>query len=236
MKIIKTFSFLDESGALALPEAAGRSIYGIGFLKHTNPIQLIEKIHPIYEGLVAALKKDETRVEFSFKSTTASSVEYDLALLDEVQKDFDWEFNCLYFDTTDHNYKNPATPTQRWEFYVNWTKKLIQNNLWSTEETILIADYQKRPKVSRKKFEFITLDIPQVYNVLQTESHGVLLIQVADLLLGGFLYSVRGTKGDKERNKVRIMEKVLEIQNKVGRKKFNVWKVDWSKSSRNGRV
>ena len=113
---------------------------------------------------------------------------------------------------------------------------MIKNNLWSNEETILIADYQKRPKASRKKFEFISLDIPQVYNVLQTESHGVLLVQTADLLLGGFLYSIRKTEGDKERNKVRIMEKVLEIQRKIGRKKFNTWKIDWGKSSRSGRV
>ena len=66
MEIIKTFTFIDESGALN-PVKDGKSYFGIGAFKHTKPIELIERLHPIYEGLVNELKKDETRVEFSFK-------------------------------------------------------------------------------------------------------------------------------------------------------------------------
>lgn len=236
MKTIKTFTFLDESGSLAPVTREESNVYGVGFIKHTNPNVLIARIHPIFESLCSVLKKDETRVEFSFKLTTAKSNKFDLVILDALLNDFDWEFNCLYFTTVDKNYKQPLSPVERWERYVEYTKMLIRNNLWSNEETIVIADYQRKPKDSRKKFEFIAIDIPQVYNVLQVESQGVLLIQLTDLLLGGFLYSLKENVGDKERNKVRIMEKVLKIKNKVGKKKFNAWKVDWSKSCRGERV
>lgn len=235
-RIIKTFSFIDESGILAPRDNQKRNYYGIGLLKHTNPNSLIQKLHVVYENLCSALKKEETRVEFSFKSTTSSSISSDLQFLDMLLSDYDWEFDCLYFDTNDAYYNKPLSPVERWEMYVQYTKMLVGRNLWSREETILIADYQRKPKLSRKLFEFISLDIPKVYNVLQVESHGVLLVQAADLLLGGYLYSLDPELGDKEHNKVRISQKVMVIQKKVGNKKFNCWRVDWSKSSRIGRV
>lgn len=235
-RIIKTFTFLDESGALIPKDGQNKDYYGIGIFKHTHPIQLIQKLHPIHETLCARLKKDETRVEFSFKSTTRSSIDLDLKFLDTLYQDFDWEFNCLYFNTKDKNYIPPQPPIGLWESYVKYSKLLVKNNLWKEEETVLIADYQKKPKFSLKQFEFISTDIPQVYNALQVESHGVLLVQMVDLLLGGFLYSLSPNLGDKEGNKKKISEKTLQIKDKVGRKKFNCWPVDWSKSSRIERV
>ena len=89
---------------------------------------------------------------------------------------------------------------------------LIERNLWGTEETVVVAYYQRKPKDSRKKIEFVEQDIPKVYNILQTESHGVLPIQIADMLLGGFLYSKNPDSGDKEGNKTRIAQKVLELK------------------------
>jgi len=228
MTVIKTFTFIDESGALN-PIQDGKSYFGIGAFKHTKPIELLERIHPVYEGLCNALKKDETRVEFSFKSTTSKSIKYDIAFLDKLNGDYDWEFNCLYFDANDKRFIKPNNHIQRWEKYVTYIKMLIEKNLWSNEETIIIADYQRKPKDSRKKIEFVAQDIAKVYNVLQTESHGVLAIQITDMLLGGFLYSLNPDSGDKEGNKTRIAQKVLELKRKVGKNKFNCWEVDWSK-------
>lgn len=228
MNTIKTFTFVDESGALN-PIKDGKSYFGIGAFKHTKPIELLERVHPVYEGLVNELKKDETRVEFSFKSTTSKSIIYDLAFLDKLDGDYDWEFNCLYFDANDKNFIKPSNHVQRWEKYVSFIKMLLERNLWSTEETIVVADYQRKPKDSRKKIEFVERDIARVYNILQTESHGVLPIQLADMLLGGFLYSLNPDSGDKEGNKTRIAQKALELKGKVGKNKFNCWEVDWSK-------
>lgn len=228
MTTIKTFTFIDESGALN-PTQDGKSYFGIGAFKHTKPIELLERLHPVYEGLCNELKKDETRVEFSFKSTTAKSIRYDIAFLDKLNGDYDWEFNCLYFDANNANFIKPSNHIQRWEKYVSYIKMLIEKNLWSAEETVVIADYQRRPKDSRKKIEFVEQDIAKVYNILQTESHGVLPIQIADMLLGGYLYSLNPDTGDKEGNKTRIAQKVLELKRIVGKSKFNCWEIDWAK-------
>ena len=104
------------------------------------------------------------------------------------------------------------------------------------EDTVVISDFQRKPNVSNKKIEFVAEDIPQVHSIFQTESHGVLPIQVADMLLGGYLYSLNPESGDKEGNKTRIAQKVLELKRKVGNNKFNCWEVNWSKSSRIKRV
>jgi len=113
---------------------------------------------------------------------------------------------------------------------------LISKNLWQKEETVVIADYQRKPNGSNKKIEFVEQDIDQVFNIIQTESHGVLSVQMADMLLGGFLYSLNPDLGDKEGNKTRISQKVLELKRKVGDKKFNCWNIDWSRGSRIERV
>ncbi|MBI2267968.1 MAG: DUF3800 domain-containing protein [Candidatus Blackburnbacteria bacterium] len=228
MTSIKTFTFIDESGALN-PIQDGKSYFGIGAFKHTKQIELLERLHPVYEGLCNELKKDETRVEFSFKSTTSKSINYDIAFLDNLNGDYDWEFNCLYFDCNNKSFIKPSNHIQRWEKYVSYIKMLIERNIWITEETVVIADYQRRPKDSRKRIEFVEQDIAKVYNILQTESHGVLPVQVSDMLLGGYLYSLNPDSGDKEGNKTRIAQKVLELKRKVGKNKFNCWEVDWSK-------
>ena len=227
----KTFTFIDESGALN-PHQEGKSYFGIGAFKHIHPIELIERIHPVFEGLCAALKKDETRVEFSFKNTTASSITYDLALIRALDGDYDWEFNCMFFDASNPEFIRPTNSVKRWENYVSYLKMLLTRTAWKNEETIVIADYQRRPKASRKKFEFITLDVPQVYNSLQTESHGVLPVQIADMLLGGFLYSLNPETGDKEGNKTSIANEIIALKKKVGANKFNCWEVKWNKNKK----
>lgn len=235
MNIIKTFTFIDESGVLN-PTINGKAYFGIGAFKHTKPIELLGRLHPVYEGLVSELRKDETRVEFSFKSTTSKSIRYDLQFLDKLNGDYDWEFNCLYFDVNNKSFIKPSNHLERWEKYVSFVKMLIKNNIWEKEETIVIADYLRKPKGSNKKIEFIEQDISQIYNILQTESHGVLAVQLADMLLGGFLYSLNPDSGDKEGNKTKIAQKVLELKRKVGKSKFNCWEVKWGKSSRIERV
>jgi hypothetical protein len=222
----KTFSFLDESGVFEPCINKKTNNYGIGFIKHPDPFLLNQKLHTIYESLCNDLKKDETRVEFSFKSLTSKSLKSTLACLEELKNDKNWEFSCLYIDVEDRKYHRPESAVARWEAYITYVKMLIENNLWPTEETVLIADYLRKPNNSRKRFEYIAMDIPQVYNLLQVESHGVILLQLADILLGGFLYSL-GDYSDKEGNKKKVSDEVLKLRELVGRNRFNTWKVKW---------
>lgn len=230
-KVFKTYSFLDESGVLLSPQKKESSYFGLGFIKYSDPFIINQKLHILHQQLCSDLKKDDTRIEFSFKGITAKTFPATLAILSLLEDDDDWEFNCIYFDKNDPLFCPPKDAVQMWDMYITNIKLLISKNLWVGEETILISDFLRKPKQSNKKFEYIMLDIPQVYNVLQVISHGVLLVQVADVLLGGFLYA-EGGFADKEGWKTEISEKVLKIKKNVGRDRFNVWKRNWSKSSR----
>jgi len=229
--MIKTYSFLDESGFLVPSPNNQQILFGLGIIKYSNPFNINQKLHRLHEELCANLKKDDTRIEFSFKGITEKTLSTTLRALDILQADPNWEFNCIYFDVQDPKFNAPANATARWAMYISNIKLLVEKNLWQNEETILIADFLRKPKASNKRFEYIMVDVPQVYNVLQVISHGVLMVQMADLLLGGFLYSQKDA-GDQEGYKSKISQKVLEIQKQVGRDRFNTWKRDWSKSSR----
>ncbi len=228
---IKTFSFLDESGLLVPSQNRKESFFGLGFIKYKNPFQINQLLHKYHQQLCADLKKDNTRIEFSFKGITEKTLPITLKVLDIVEQDINWEFNCIYFDTMDPKFNAPHNAVERWDMYITNIKLLIKKNLWKGEETILIADFLQKPKMSNKKFEYIQTDILQVYNVLQVISHGVLLVQLADVLLGSFLY-YEGGFGDQEGYKTKIANKVQEIRKKVGKNRFNTWERDWNKSSR----
>ena len=228
--MIKTYSFLDESGFLVPSSNNQQILFGLGLIKYFNPFDVNQKLHRLHEKLCTDLRKDDTRIEFSFKGITEKTLPTTLDALNILQEDSNWEFDCIYFDIQDPKFNAPTNASARWAMYISNIKLLIEKNLWQNEETILIADFLRKPKASNKRFEYIMTDVPQVY-VLQVISHGVLMVQMADVLLGGFLYSEKDA-GDQEGYKTRISQKVLEIQKHVGKDRFNTWKRDWGKSSR----
>jgi len=70
LPVKKTFSFLDESGFLVPRKNFDHNFYGVALIKHTEPNSIIQRLHKAYEGLVSALQREESRLEFSFKSIT----------------------------------------------------------------------------------------------------------------------------------------------------------------------
>lgn len=228
---IKTYSFLDESGFLVPSVENQQILFGLGLIKCSNPFSVNQELHKFHEQLCSDLRKDDTRIEFSFKGVTQKTLPTTLKALELLEEDSSWEFNCIYFDIQDPKFNAPVNANARWAMYISNIKLLIEKNLWPNEETILIADFLRKPRSSNKRFEYIMTDIPQVYNVLQVISHGVLMVQMADLLLGGFLYAEKDV-GDQEGYKSKVSEKVLEIKQKVGRNRFNTWKRNWDRSSR----
>jgi len=62
-----------------------------------------------------------------------------------------------------------------------------------------------------------------IYAMLQVISHGVLLIQMVDILLGGFLYH-KGNFSDKMGLKTEVAKRVMDIKNSVGNKRFKITK------------
>ena len=228
--ITKTYSFLDESGFLVLIKSKTTNYFGLGFIKFPDPFEINQSLHLLHQQLCSDLKKDDTRIEFSFKGITKKTFPTTLKALDLLNEYESWEFHCLYFDTTDSQFIYPKNSSKTWSLYISNIKLIIQRTLWANEETILVSDFLRKPKQSNKKYEYIMLDIPQVYNVLQIISHGVLLVQLADLLLGGFLYH-KGGYCDKEGYKKRVSEKVISMKKELGKDRFNVWEKSWDKKN-----
>jgi len=222
----KTFSFLDESG-LMIPtfpqKTKKRNFSAIGILKHPNPFKITQNLHKCHEQLCSTLKKDNTRIEFSFKGITERTTPVTLKALSTLEKDPDWTFHIIYFDTTKTNFHKYYTKHNKWQIYLDNVMLVIQKTLNKNEETVLLMDFLRCPTKEATKLKQISHNTANIYAMLQVISHGVLLIQMVDILLGGFLYH-KGNFSDKMGLKTEVAKRVMDIKNSVGNKRFKITK------------
>ena len=215
-----TFCFLDESGTLNVNHPEIR-YFAVGAVIHSYPDDLIRKLHKEFEGLCATLKKDPTRLEFKFTTVTSNSLPHYKNCLKILLQDKGWRFCSFVVNLDDNNFQPPKDYLEVWECYLRYTKLLLQKNLYPEEKTTLIADYVKQPvKAPVHSLATLPAVVPQLWDVLQVESQGVLLVQMADVLLGGSLY--------KGQNKVKLelAKEIQKIRPLLGRR-FNEWRVKW---------
>ena len=162
-------------------------------------------------------------MEFKFTSVTPNSLPYYLKCLKELEDDKYWRFCSLMIDLDDKKFNPPKDYLEAWECYLRYIKLMLKRNITADETTTLIADYLRQPKKA-PSHSIATLPaiIPQLWDVLQVESQGVLLVQMADVLLGGSFY--RGA----DKVKMKLSEEIKKLRTKTGRSRFNEWKVKWS--------
>jgi len=218
--MIQTFCFLDESGILDATNIQTR-YFAIGAILHPWPDELIIQLHQIFEDLCNKLKKEPSRLEFKFSEITKLSLPLYKTCVEILLNDQDWRFFSVVIDLRDPKFEAPTNPQQKWECYLRWAKILLQKNLKAEEKATLIADYLRRPKGEVHSFATLPKVVPQLWDVIQVESQGVLLVQMADILLGASLFS------GVDRVKVEFKKKVNELRSKLDRKRFNEWYVKW---------
>lgn len=217
--MIKTFGFLDESGNLSVNHKD--QYFTVGAIFHPWPDELIIKLHKVFEGFSAAMKKDPTRLELKFNEVTTTSLNYYLAALELLKEDKDWRFCSLIIDKKDPKYKVPVDKLQQWECYLRYVKLLLNHNLKNHEQMTLLADFLRRPNGTVHSFATLPTVVTQLDDVLQIESQGVLLVQMTDVLLGGALYN------GVDVVKMKLKDKVIEIKTDVGKLRFNEWRMIW---------
>lgn len=218
--LIPTFAFLDESGNL--DPGSPQRYFAVGAVIDSYPDDMIKELHNLFEGLCSALKKDPSRLEFRFSDVKKSSLSFYLKLIDIMKKYNSWRFCCLIIDKKDPKYSQPTHVQEIWECYLRYTKLLLQKNLNNNERTVLIADFLKQPKGKVHTLATMPQVVSQLVDTLQVESQGVLPVQVADVFLGGCLYS------GKDVVKKRIAKKVKQLKKNIGKKRFNQWEVEWN--------
>lgn len=214
------FCFLDETGTLKV-DASRAHHFALGAILHPWPDELIIKLHEKFEGLCSVLNKEPTRLEFKFKEVTKNSLPLYLDCLNLLVQDNDWRFFSVVIDLEDKKFIAPKTYLEIWECYLRWIKYLLQKNIKITEKATLISDYFKKPKAKVHSVATLPAVVPQLWDVLQIESQGVLLVQMADVLLGGSLY-----KGI-DVIKIKLSDEVKNLQKVVGKARFNIWDVKW---------
>ena len=199
------------------------SHWAIGAIVHPWPEELIEQLHAVFEGLVSECKRHRTAQEFHFNEVTLGTVRHFIKALDCLQKDPDWRFFSVVVDLNDPLFEKPNDAKGAWACYLRWIKLMLCRNLRPEEKTTLLADFQHRPKGSAHKLATLPAVVPQLWDVIQLESHGVLLIQMADVLLAGSLY--KGVSACKK----QLADRVNALRKAVGKARFNEWRVRWDK-------
>ncbi len=215
-----TYAFLDESGNLS-PNNPNR-YFAVGAIIDSYPDALIKKLHLLLQNLGGALDRiDDPKLEFKFSAVTKTSLPVYLKLIKTLEHFTSWRFCCLIVDTEDDKYAQPSNVQEVWEEYLKFTKLLLQNNLANYERTVLIADYYRQP--SGKVHELATLPqvVPNLVDTLQVESQGILLVQVADVLLGACLYT--GVDVIKK----QVCKRIGKLKRHIEKSRFDEWRIKW---------
>ena len=176
------FCFLDESGTIG----GGSRYFAIGAIVHPMPDELNEKLHAVFEGYVAARKRDRTSQEFHFKELTEGTRSHYVRALQCLKADPDWRFFSVVLDLSDPLFHMPKTALESWACYLRWIKLLLLRNLKANEKATLLADFLRRPTGASHRLDTLPAVVPQLWDVLQVESQGILLVQMADCVVGSF--------------------------------------------------
>lgn len=219
--IIPTFCFLDESGTLNTMLEDVRH-FAVGAIIHSNPDELIHQLHSVFEGFCGDMQKEPTRLEFKAAEVTYTSLKHYIKCLEVLKNDDDWRFCSIVIDLNDPKFVAPRNKLETWECYLRYTKMMLKNNLGSNEKVTLIADYLRKPKGFAHSIDTLPQVVPQLWDVIQVHSQGVILVQMADVLLGSSLYSGVGTV------RKELAEHVDALRKHVGRARFNEWRVQWN--------
>lgn len=199
-----TFLFVDEIGISLDPN---QLYFGIGGLAIENTIDINRQLHNVFTGALSFLKQREERFEFKFKYVTHRSLRFYKQIIKILEENPNWSFNFIFEEK-----KSAWEKTTFWEKYLHFIDLLVEKV--SKKELILVSDYLTKPKEEKSDLFRIIEKEPRVLNILQLESQGSLLLQVADILLGGIAYQKRIERGlktdDLKRELSNLVTSLLE--------------------------
>lgn len=188
---------------------------------HPWPDNIIIQLHNVFGELASLLKKDPSRLEFKFGAVTKNSYPIYKKCLKVLEHDPDWRFFSVVINLNDPKFHRPKDRLEQWNCYLRWIKILLQRNIRAHEKVTLVADYLQKPKGEVYHICTMPAVVPRLWDVLQVESQGILLVQMADVLLGGSLYG-----GVDVVNK-QLSDDVNALRATVGKLRFNEWRLKW---------
>lgn len=215
---LPVYCFLDESGTFLGNESKH---FALGAIIHPWPDDLTESLHEVLECLISDCTRHRTSQEFHFADLTEGTLKHFLKCVDCLENDKDWRFASLVIDLNDPKFIKPKDPLQAWSYYLRWTKIFLEKKIRANEKATLLADFYKAPKARVHKLATMPAVVPTLWDVLQVESQGILLVQMADLLLGASLY------GGVSNCKKQLAQRVKILRDSLPKSRFDEWRVRW---------
>lgn len=196
------FLFIDEIGISLDPN---QPYFGIGGFKIDNTIIINRKLHNVFTGALSFLNQKEERFEFKFKYVTHRSLRFYLEIIDTLKQNSGWNFDFIL-----KKKRSTWGKTTFWKKYLEYINLLLRK--FPKRDLVLVSDYLSKPKEEEIDLLSIVEKEPRVLNVLQLESQGSLLLQVADILLGGVAYQKRIQNGlPTDEVKHKLSNLVIEL-------------------------
>lgn len=171
-----SFAFVDEVGCSF---DAAQPLFGVGVLLIKDTLELNEKLHHILCEATSRFKKPKSTFEFKFKYIKKSNADIYKKIIAVLEKNEDWKFVCLFDEKKTK--RKIGEKDYIWKKYIKLLRTLFKI---SNKNIIIIADYFSKPGFAKQDLYSIR-KLKNVKNILQLESQGTLLLQVADILLGG---------------------------------------------------
>lgn len=195
------FAFVDETGIAGNTKT--QPFFGVGIFVTSKTTILNKELHDVLVKALSYYKITKDRFEFKFNLIHKKNVQFYKKIV-RILKNYqsNWNFSMVIEDKQGDSW----TQTQLWENYLSKVKIILTE---IKEETVVIADYLSKPNVAKESFEDIT-QIPHILNVMQLESQGSLLLQVADILLGAIVFLLKRGKHSEKKLIAREVKKLLK--------------------------
>lgn len=204
------FSFADETG-VALD--VHQPYFGVGALFIPDTITLNRTLHDVYYKALEHYRRPRGAFELKFSMITRGNLRFFQDALTALTKTAGWEF----IGTLESKHK--WQPETYWTRYLSHLDVILQQA--GRSNSVLVADFLSKPHVAKNDINTL-IGKRGVRQVLQLESEGSLLLQVADILLGSlnFLKRTAGVADQKKTAKAVIAEQVESLKlEKLDKKK-----------------
>lgn len=196
------FLFIDEIGISLDPN---QLYFGLGGLKINDTININRQLHDVFTGGLSSLNQREDKFEFKFTYVTHRSLRFYKEIIDTLKQFPNWSFKYIL-----EKKESLWDKTTFWKEYLEYINLLVEK--FPKEDLVLVSDYLSKPKEEKDDLFGIIEKKPRVLNILQLESQGSLLLQVADILLGGIAYQKRIQAGLKtDALKYKLSNLVVEL-------------------------
>lgn len=229
LKTKVAFAFVDEVG---VGYTVDQPLFGVGIFFIQDTLNITRVIHDIFTGAVSAYQKHKSRFEFKFNAVTTGNLSFYKAIVNALAKDTGWSFSAVLIE-------KPAEWSSKdyWPAYLSALDKLLTTT--PTKKITLVADYLAKPKRSRRDL-FGHRYKDKILNLLQLESQGSLLLQVADVLLGAIHFEERRNllqtkKAKKAKVKLaKLVKKLLKEAELKGKAKIQkMTAIEWLHAVKN---